>query len=159
MAVKRLLLEINTGKFNAPDKILVRMNTRSSPIKPPMRQRKADSNKNSVRIILLLAPTAFFRPIWLVRSRTDTNIILATPNIPTKSDIPAMIHPPVFNGPKMLLTASLKSLISFNAKSSSWVGLNLWIAALHLSDHLSMLRFVNYLFPVQVSRGLNFWPT
>ncbi|OPZ16678.1 MAG: hypothetical protein BWZ05_01791 [Bacteroidetes bacterium ADurb.BinA245] len=95
---------------------------------PPTIQRNADSSKNSDCITLRFAPIAFFNPIWLVRSLTDTNIILATPNMPTINESAAITHPPIFRLTNALLIAALKSLMSFNVKSSSFTGVNLCTA-------------------------------
>ena len=62
--------------FNAPY-------TNSKPKNPPTTQRMIDSIRNSAKIIYRLAPSAFLMPIMLVRSFTETNIILATLIIPT----------------------------------------------------------------------------
>ena len=43
-----------------------------------------------------MAPTAFLIPIWWVRSLIVTNIIFATPKVPTIKDKIAMAHPPIF---------------------------------------------------------------
>ena len=63
MASNILKVEMKTGKFKALVSIWVRINTSASPMVPPMIHKKEDSNRNSVRIILLLAPIAFLSPI------------------------------------------------------------------------------------------------
>ena len=68
--------------------------TKNSPTNPPTIHKKALSKRNSYKMVELFAPMAFFKPIWLVLSRTVTNIILATPNAPTNKDKPAIAHPP-----------------------------------------------------------------
>ena len=55
--------DIKIGKFSALVSICVSKKTKSNPINPPIMQRKADSNKNSVSMILCFAPIAFFKPI------------------------------------------------------------------------------------------------
>ena len=47
-----------------------------TPRTPPMLVRTAASVRNWPRILLLLAPMAFFRPISPVRSVTDTSIMI-----------------------------------------------------------------------------------
>ena len=74
--------------------------TNNNPTNPPTIHKNALSKRNSYKIVELFAPMAFFKPIWLVLSRTVTNIILATPNAPTSKDNPAMAHPPWFTEPK-----------------------------------------------------------
>ena len=49
----------------------------------------ADSAKNCIIIEEVFAPNDFRIPISLVRSVTDTNIIIMTPIPPTKREIPA----------------------------------------------------------------------
>ncbi len=53
---------------------------------------------------------AFSIPIREVRSRTVTNIILATPNMPTTSERMAMAQPPLLMPPKISLAKLLKSV-------------------------------------------------
>ena len=74
--------------------ITVSIKTNIKPMRPPKTHIVAASNKNSERMLLRLAPIAFFKPIIGVRSFTVTNIILAMPNAPTtRLNIP-MAHPP-----------------------------------------------------------------
>ncbi len=124
IASVKMLNEIKMGKPMAEEMNLVRMNTSNSPIIPPSIHRKADSSKNSVMILERLAPIAFFNPICAVRSLTVTNIILATPNMPTMSDRAAMAHPPKLIEPKMVSRKLLAEEISLSAKLSGWVGLS-----------------------------------
>ncbi len=92
------------------DNIKVRMITTSSPSNPPMMQRKDDSSRNSVMMVIRLAPMAFLSPICDVRSRTVTNMILATPNIPTMSERVAMAQPPLLTPSKMLVAKLAESI-------------------------------------------------
>ncbi len=62
---------------------------------PPIRQMTDDSNKNCVSIVLRLAPIAFLKPISLVLSLTETNIIFIIPTAPTKRDNPVMNNPAI----------------------------------------------------------------
>ena len=123
IAVSISEVEIYTGKSNWPERIFVSPNTISKPIIPPIKQRNAASNKNSIRMIRLLAPIAFFNPIWLVLSFTLTNMILATPNNPTIKLMPPIIAPPILIPENAWLNASLQSFTSFKEKLSSCVGL------------------------------------
>ena len=84
--------------------------TKNNPIAPPNRQRIIASIKNSKRILLFLAPTAFFKPIIAVRSLTVTNIILAMPNKPTIRLMPPIIPPTIFNTLKKPVMALLNPL-------------------------------------------------
>ena len=61
-----------------------------TPITPPRLVSTADSVKNCSRIRFFLAPMAFFRPISLVRSVTDTSMIFITPMPPTSREILAI---------------------------------------------------------------------
>jgi hypothetical protein len=119
IAIKIIKGERKKGKSIKELATLVRINTRSKPIIPPIMQRKADSNKNSIKMTLLLAPIAFLRPIWDVLSLTVTNIILATPNMPTINARAPIAHPPILTLTKAFSSDSLRSLISFKAKLSS----------------------------------------
>ena len=94
---------------------------------PPIIQINALSNKNSIKMVLFFAPIAFFKPIIGVLSLTVTNMILAIPKAPTIKLNNPIIHPPRLTLANNELTALLKSLMAFNAKSSSWVGPSLWI--------------------------------
>ena len=98
--------------------------TSPRPTSPPMMHKKALSIKNSVRMVLFLAPNAFFSPIWLVLSRTVTNMILATPKAPTIRLNPAIAHPPALTWPKKPFTCSLNWATSLQEKLSSSVGLS-----------------------------------
>ena len=62
----------------------------STPSSPPMLVSTAASVRNWNRILRFLAPIAFFRPISLVRSVTDTSIIFITPIPPTRSEMLAI---------------------------------------------------------------------
>ena len=62
---------------------------RTIPIRPPVKDIIADSDKNCVMIEDVLAPNALRIPISLVRSVTDTSIIFMTPIPPTKSEMAA----------------------------------------------------------------------
>ena len=152
-----LVVEIKTGKSKTPDKIFVSRKTRINPMRPPTIHRNADSSKNSDRITVRLAPIAFFNPIWLVRSLTDTNIILATPNIPTINDNAAITQPPMFRLTNALLMAALKSLISFNVKSSSCTGVNLCTART-TPVHSSLSAVPEIIsFPLIIIKGSDFF--
>ena len=61
-----------------------------TPINPPKLVSTAASVKNCPKITDFLAPIAFFRPISLVRSVTDTSMIFITPIPPTRREIPAI---------------------------------------------------------------------
>ena len=106
------------------ESINVKMKTANKPINPPMMQRKADSIKNSASIVPRFAPIAFFKPIWLVRSLTVTNMIFATPNIPTINDRPAIAHPPILRPDVNESKALFAKARSVNEKLSSAVGLS-----------------------------------
>src|SRR5664279_4416553 len=111
IASVRIPIEMKTGKLKILVSTRVNRYTRINPINPPIRQIIADSNKNSVRILLFFAPIAFFRPIIEVRSLTVTNIILAIPNAPT-----IRLKMPIAQPPRLILennelTLSLKLLI------------------------------------------------
>ena len=62
----------------------------STPIIPPMLVSTAASVKNCARILFFLAPSAFFSPISLVLSVTDTSIMFITPIPPTSSEMLAI---------------------------------------------------------------------
>ena len=73
----------------------------------------------------LLAPSAFLIPMILVLSLTETNIILATLNIPTRVAKPPRKMPKMFNASKKPFR-NLDIIESwFREKSSSSIGLNL----------------------------------
>lgn len=55
--------EMKIGNGKTELNTTVNIQTKNSPINPPIKHRKALSNKNSVSIVLLLAPIAFFNPI------------------------------------------------------------------------------------------------
>ncbi len=93
--------EIKTSKSKTWVRIRVSKKTRISPIAPPNTHKKALSIKNSVRMVDRLAPMAFFSPIILVLSRTVTNMILATPNMPTIKERIVMAIPPTVKPPKI----------------------------------------------------------
>ena len=63
---------------------------RTTPIIPPTLVSTAASVRNCPRITFFLAPIAFFRPISLVRSVTDTSMIFITPIPPTRREILAI---------------------------------------------------------------------
>ena len=55
--------EMKIGKGRTPLRTTANIQTKKSPINPPIMHRKALSIKNSVNIVLLFAPIAFFNPI------------------------------------------------------------------------------------------------
>src|SRR5690606_14485801 len=59
------------------------------PTSPPSPDRKTDSSRNCSRITRGRAPIALRMPISRVRSVTVTSMMLATPMLPTTSEIPA----------------------------------------------------------------------
>jgi hypothetical protein len=63
IAIKIIKGERKKGKSIRELATLVRIKTRSKPMIPPIIQRKADSNMNSIKMTLLLAPIAFLSPI------------------------------------------------------------------------------------------------
>jgi hypothetical protein len=94
IARKRMPPEMKTGKLNTPVSMSVSKYTRIKPIKPPRIHMMADSKRNSDRILLFLAPMAFFKPMMGVLSFTVTNMILAIPNAPnTRLRTPIAHHP------------------------------------------------------------------
>ncbi len=93
---------MTTGKPKMAFEARVSRKTMDRPSSPPMMHRKALSSRNSVSITLRLAPMAFLSPICEVRSRTVTNMILATPNIPTINESIAIDQPPLLMPPKDL---------------------------------------------------------
>ena len=60
------------------------------PMMPPRLVSTAASVKNCASIQFFLAPIAFFKPISLVRSVTDTSMIFITPIPPTNNEILAI---------------------------------------------------------------------
>ena len=74
---------------------LASINTSSNPRIPPIKHSITDSNKNCMRIKLFFAPNAFCIPISLVRSFTETNMIFAIPNPPTKMEKPPITQPAI----------------------------------------------------------------
>ena len=114
--------EINTSNLNTLVSIKVKPNTSNKPKIPPSTQRKALSIKNSLRMVLRLAPIAFFNPMILVRSRTVTNMIFATPKIPTMKESMVMAIPPIVIPLNMEAICVVPLLTSFNAKLSSCLG-------------------------------------
>ena len=67
-----------------------RMIPSTTPMIPPILVSTEASVRNCPRIIFFLAPMAFFRPISLVRSVTDTSMIFITPIPPTRREILAI---------------------------------------------------------------------
>ena len=72
------------SKSNALVRIIEIIQTKTSPIKPPITDRITASNRNWNKIKRFFAPNDFWIPIKLVRSLTETNMILAIPKPPTK---------------------------------------------------------------------------
>ena len=62
----------------------------ATPTIPPMLVNTAASVRNCPKILYFFAPIAFFNPISLVRSVTDTSIIFITPIPPTKREMLAI---------------------------------------------------------------------
>ena len=62
----------------------------TTPMMPPRLVSTADSVRNCSKIRFFLAPMAFFRPISLVRSVTDTSMMFITPMPPTKREMLAI---------------------------------------------------------------------
>ena len=154
MVVKSIGKEMYTGKFNGPDSIKVSIYTKNKPIAPPSIQSTAASIKNSKRILLLLAPIAFFNPIILVLSLTVTNIMLAIPNIPTIKLMPPIIEPTKFiiiNDSEMAL---LNASTLFNEKLSSCVGLNLLIWRMMPFNSSINAAGITPSFPLAIKMGL-----
>ena len=84
----------------------------STPNRPPIPVSTTASVKNWNRILLFLAPMAFFKPISLVRSVTVTSIIFMTPIPPTNREIPAIHN-------SWLLVAELSSCNCFASSNRS----------------------------------------
>jgi len=63
---------------------------KNTPNTPPIKPIKAALKMNISNISLLRAPIAFIIPISLVFSRTEVNIVFATPTAPTNSETPAI---------------------------------------------------------------------
>ena len=61
-----------------------------TPMIPPILVSMAASVRNWKRMTFFLAPIAFFRPISLVRSVTDTSMMFITPIPPTSREILAI---------------------------------------------------------------------
>ena len=61
-----------------------------APIMPPTKPNNADSNKNINKISFLVVPSAFIIPISFVFSKTEVNILFATPIAPTIKEIIAI---------------------------------------------------------------------
>ena len=71
-----------------------------------------------------MAPSDFWMPMMLVRSRTETNIIFAIPNPPTRIENDPMTQPAI---PMISKVAPIKLTIAsgwFMAKFSSSLGFN-----------------------------------
>ena len=83
-----------------------------------MIHKTTDSIKNSNKITHCFAPIAFLIPIILVRSFTETNIIFATLNIPTKSAKPPIIQPTMFKAENNLAKPSAKTVLELSEKLS-----------------------------------------
>ena len=62
----------------------------ATPMMPPILVSTAASVRNCPKIVPLGAPMAFFNPISLVRSVTDTSIIFITPIPPTSREMLAI---------------------------------------------------------------------
>src|ERR1039457_4887657 len=153
IASVRIPIEIKTGKLKILVRTIVKRYTRISPI----RHMIADSNKNSVRILLFFAPTAFFRPIIAVRSFTVTNIILAIPNAPT-----IRLRIPIAQPPRLMLennelTLSLKLLIRLREKLSTCLGLSFLMERITPSSSSARAGVLTFSFPFTKILGpLNF---
>src|ERR1017187_6922782 len=157
IASVRIPIEIKTGKLKILVRTIGKRYTRISPINPPIRHMIADSNKNSVRILLFFAPTAFFRPIIAVRSFTVTNIILAIPNAPT-----IRLRIPIAQPPRLMLennelTLSLKLLIRLREKLSTCLGLSFLMERVTPSSSTARAGQLRFSFPFPKILGpLNF---
>ena len=106
--------DIDTGVAVTREMTCDRIIPTATPITPPMLVRTADSVRNWKRIVLFLAPIAFFRPISEVLSVTDTSIIFMTPIPPTSS---AMLATQI----RRLLVLALSSclFLAFSRRSSA----------------------------------------
>ena len=81
---------------------------------PPSDVRAADSVRNCMRIRRFRAPSAFFKPISLVRSVTETSMMFMTPMPPTSSAIEATQM-----SSRLVLDASSCLLRAFSSRSSA----------------------------------------
>ena len=100
----------------------------TTPISPPSPASTVDSSRNCCRIARRVAPMAFRMPISLVRSVTETSMMLATPIPPTTSEIPAIA---VVNRVRKLrnwLASSSSSCCAVASKSRS-DGSSMWCRA------------------------------
>ena len=147
-------IEIKIGKFSTLDDMIVPMNTKNNPIAPPIKHNMMASSRNSKRILLFLAPIAFFNPITAVLSFTVTNMILAIPNNPTIRLIPPTIPPTIFNTEKNPVMALLKASTLFNEKSSSSVGLNFLICRIIPCNSSLSASVVTPSLPLVIKMGL-----
>ena len=76
---------------------------KNSPTEPPSKHKNTDSNRNWKRMKKFFAPRDFWIPIKLVLYFTETNIIFAMLNPPTR-----MEKIPITN-PEMLITPKIWS--------------------------------------------------
>ncbi len=65
-------------------------NPKAIPSKPPVKVKSTASIINCVNTAVVVAPTAFLKPISRVRSVTETSIIFIIPIPPTTRDIAAI---------------------------------------------------------------------
>lgn len=84
-----------------------------------MTQSSTASSKNSSSIYTWRAPRAFLMPMILVRSLTDTNMILAMPKPPTRMEKRPMKRPARLTKMKREEILSVIMLIWLMAKLSS----------------------------------------
>lgn len=97
----------------------------SSPIVPPAHEYATASIRNSRSILRRGAPMAILSPISAVRSRTETNSMLAMPIAPTMSENMPIIHPVRLTVRSMSSNSSARRDIRLMEKSSRCSGLSL----------------------------------
>ena len=81
---------METGDSETLDTICAKPMPPAAPNRPPRLVKTAASVRNWARIFLFRAPIAFFNPISLVLSVTDTNMMFITPMPPTNRDMLAI---------------------------------------------------------------------
>ena len=102
----------------------------------PNTQSVTASNKNWMRMKVFLAPMAFWTPMILVRSRTETNMMFAMLKHPTRMANMAMNHPPFSKLSKTPSRSVATKSMWFTAKSFSLPGrtrrtdLKCWMSSL-----------------------------
>src|SRR5260370_20972888 len=100
---------------------------------PPLNSvRNAPSRKNCISILRLLAPTAFISPISLVRSVTETSMILTMPIAPSASVTRPTPPRKMSMAVKILPTVSALWMVSQPSKASGLSGSKPWLRAMIL---------------------------